>query len=803
MRGAGLFKDGLVAADPPVTWEQTQSWPTNKVCVRGSLYPALDIDSEHQIINHAVMDAVEQWLGGGALQRRGRKNSSRLLTPFQAAEPGSVKSWRISFRVPGHTSPDGKDYLVELIAAGKQWVGSGTHTSGADYEWIQGTWPVEVPDADMSMPVLRDQAHADELREVVLAVLKKHGCEIIAAPEGPKGGTSLDHVDTRDLDPIVPLETLEKALEATTPFGPDHQAHHDDGVALVAAMRYMLGRDGEVMPDFVRNWFAEGWGGAEVAERIWESCDWVEPSPARFMRHLAENCTDPERVAFKVVQRARNDREGIDLFAAPVDEEMLQIGEPSPERPARGGDDRPGDPEEVLRNLTRSVIHLDFKDGWVDRSVTREDMVVKDLLSFNNSDIARRISEADWRAREGRGRARKASEVLLARPDLTRVQAMTYDPTMPTPIFERDGILVLNTYVPHRIERRHVEDAEVAIFLAFLRLTVPNEREQVIILDWLSFIAQNVGKKVQWAPVFFSETHGTGKDSLLRVLRSIVGRHNFKEIDGRAVEELFNDDWTASRVTYLNELESHHRRNVYDSLKRWVSSTGSDDIRVNKKFQSSYRVPNRHCWVITTNKADALALDVQDRRFVIIQFREQKLTKEERTPFHEFMDNGGGDVVASWLLQRKISDAFDAFDCPAGGDAKKAMIWRAVPPDVESFMDLITEGAWSERTVVSLPEARSYAGQNARLKNVDFALRQAGFVTVSSDGRGRINTGGHGSPKVKVYVRVGSEAHAQSISRGRQQGWQSILMRRLLDEQKSTGSHEAEATEEMMRPKAV
>jgi hypothetical protein len=786
MTGSGLLKEGLKASDPAVTWGDIQDWPTDTVCVRGSLFPALDIDAEHQIINHAVMAAVERWLDSGPLQWRGRKGSHRILTPFEAFTPGSIRDWIIKFRVPGHTSPDGRPYIVELKGAGRQWLGSGLHPDGSRYEWIQGTEAIDVPDAELGMPGI-DMARAERLRMLVLDVLQKHGCEIIEAPQGPKGGQSLDRVDTRDLDPMVDLETLERALKAT-PIGEDTVGGYDQSIAIVAAMRFVLGREGVELPECVRQWCIDGFGDDTWIEAKWHTLDEVEPEPAAFMRYLQIHCTDSE--AYDAVQGARNARQAIDLFAAPVDPEMLEDRpHPGPARPGEAA--APSDTQTELDELRRDLVHIDETDDWV---VISRNMRVKPQ-ALNASWIGCRITHLDFMLQGDRPRRRPATQVMLL-GDVARVDRVTYWPGR-KPLFRELGDRYYNFWREFHILDRKVTDEDVRPFLDVVEHVFRTDADRDLFLDWSSFIAQRPGEKINWALVLKSHTQGVGKDTLLGCIREGVVGWNFAEISPSQFADKFTGVWAMSQVVLVQELPSFQKRDLYDRFKGYTASSASGGITVEEKFMKAYQVPNLHIWCLTTNKDDALMMEATDRRFAVIGTREKAMPEGIKDAFFPWAKSGGYALVGAWLKQRAISDAFKPHSCPTPSDAKRDMMRAAVTPEMDELITYLTEGGGKDRTVINLQEAIMRSRGPGRVmgrQNVVRCLELAGFeLPAKRDEKKRIMVG---KGKAQVWVRGQDLVTATH----------RVIAERLLAEEEDQAPDMAKVTRanlEAARPKAV
>jgi hypothetical protein len=94
---------------------------------------AIDIDIDEPMRAVEVQMTVESHLGVSTVVRT-RGNSSRLLIVYRAAEGGEPRKVTLS-------SDHGK---IEVLGYGQQFVAYGTHYSGAELEWLNGS-PLTVP----------------------------------------------------------------------------------------------------------------------------------------------------------------------------------------------------------------------------------------------------------------------------------------------------------------------------------------------------------------------------------------------------------------------------------------------------------------------------------------------------------------------------------------------------------------------------------------------------------------------------------------------------------------------------------
>ena len=117
------------------------------------------------------------------------------------------------------------------------------------------------------------------------------------------------------------------------------------------------------------------------------------------------------------------------------------------------------------------------------------------------------------------------------------------------------------------------------------------------------------------AIIFSSETHGTGKDTLLNVMRRIIGRHSKHYC---SESQFWNGHDTGKEGTILAHLEevgSAANKAKKNELKALITA---DSININPKGVKAYDIPNVMRIMMTTNEPDPVKVEESDRRFLII-----------------------------------------------------------------------------------------------------------------------------------------------------------------------------------------
>jgi hypothetical protein len=635
--------------------------------IQARAFPALDIDVT-QPDAAAAIEALALEVLGDAPARIGR--APKVLLPYR----GDVGKRSVSFTLP---SSDERQ-LVEVLGRGNFWVAEGVHPkTGQPY-----SWPRNRRAADQL--ALIDEEKLDAFFEALERRLEDLGARDIWV--SGRGASFAAKVAAADL--LAPsLDRVRQALLHVPNHG-DAALDYDRWLAVLSKIKGASGEDGL---EIAHEWSSGALTGGEAeanskydpddTERRWQSIQ-----PRTGWPELARMAQESSGGAFNTAE---------DEFTA------LEEGAPSSLTELAA----------AVRAAAGSFVYCEPTGEWVR---IRDGRVMKKEV-FNDTAEARLVANADlservrsWREAGAKGpRPSMQSPHRLLIPRVRVVQEISYCPAQPQ-IYDsasRHGGCGFNTYVapPRPFAGRRIADEEVLPFLELVEWVFPDATSATLLLDWMSFIAQNPGAKIQWAPVLFSITQGVGKDTVLRVLRyGVTGEDNVASIPPHRVEGEFNADWAPKQVVLVDELPSYQKRDLYDRLKALVAS-GAGSISVNPKGLARYEMPNLQCWCFTTNKSDALALETTDRRFVILQAREERMSEDIRTRFNAWGDwndatrsgsRRGYHLAGEWLRQRSISASFSPFECNVSTEAKEQMRKEARGPLQEYLEDGIADRNW-------------------------------------------------------------------------------------------------------------
>ena len=260
-------------------------------------------------------------------------------------------------------------------------------------------------------------------------------------------------------------------------------------------------------------------------------------------------------------------------------------------------------------------------------------------------------------------------------------------------IFTHDDKYMLNSYhdsgclVADDID----EDGQKVIdmFMAHIRFTLSDEREQRILLDWLAFVVQHPGERINWA-LLLQGAQGTGKSYFVKLLQLVLGEH-VRNLDPTAISGRFTSWAHGSLVVAVEEIRISGT-NKYEVLDRMKPFITNDTVQIEEKGRDHRTVPNFTSYLLLTNHKDAIPITAGDRRYCVLFSRVQtesqlysELGGEQQASdyFAHLFDETKRrcDVLAKLLREHKISADFNHRGRAPDTDARRKMMNNATSPD--------------------------------------------------------------------------------------------------------------------------
>ena len=270
-------------------------------------------------------------------------------------------------------------------------------------------------------------------------------------------------------------------------------------------------------------------------------------------------------------------------------------------------------------------------------------------------------------------------------------------------IFEYEGKLMLNGYYVSGVEPCNAinDDGQAVIDMVreHVKFSISDEREQRILIDWLAYIVQNPGKRVNWA-LLLQGAQGSGKSYFVKLLQYVLGEH-VRNLDPTAIAGRFTGWAHGSLVIGVEEIRisGTNRYEVLDRMKPFITN---DTIQIEEKGRDHRTVPNFTSYLMLTNHKDAIPLTSGDRRYCVIFSRiqsEEQLYKELDSEkgaeqYFERLFNETArraDALKRWLLDWELSAEFNPQGRAPDTKARQMMMSVATSPERLAVEDAIME----------------------------------------------------------------------------------------------------------------
>lgn len=266
-----------------------------------------------------------------------------------------------------------------------------------------------------------------------------------------------------------------------------------------------------------------------------------------------------------------------------------------------------------------------------------------------------------------------------------------------------DGKRMLNSYRRQGVKPCKVLDKEgdelVSLFLAHLEHLIEDAVERAIVLNWMAFMYQNPGKRVNWSLVL-QGTQGSGKSYIGNVMTLLLGS-NVQSLDTGTISGRFTSWATGAILNIVEEIRisGTNRWGIMDKIKPYITN---DQVICERKGRDVVTLPNFTSYLLLSNHKDCIPIDGEDRRYCVIYSRLQ--TSEQ---LHDYFGGVKGvatyfdtlfnktrarpDALAHFFTHYVVCPSFDPFGRAPYTESKGQMVDLAVSEHRDVLDELISK----------------------------------------------------------------------------------------------------------------
>jgi hypothetical protein len=231
--------------------------------------------------------------------------------------------------------------------------------------------------------------------------------------------------------------------------------------------------------------------------------------------------------------------------------------------------------------------------------------------SFVDIASKKMLSSKAFNHRYGAEGGAEAYNRAIQSKSIARYDGVCYRPSG-ADVVEIGGRDCFNMYHPQQIEPL---DGTPQMFLWHLKYLIPDPASREHLINWLSWLVQHPDQKMMHAVLLLGRKR-TGKSWFAELLKVLLGSANCSEPSKRRVASDFNG-WLAYRqLIIIHELREKGARGLYDELKELITQ---GTVGINLKGVESFEVGNFANFFTISNHEDALPIDDQEGRYLVIR----------------------------------------------------------------------------------------------------------------------------------------------------------------------------------------
>ncbi|WP_374577387.1 bifunctional DNA primase/polymerase [Phenylobacterium sp.] len=303
--------------------------------------------------------------------------------------------------------------------------------------------------------------------------------------------------------------------------------------------------------------------------------------------------------------------------------------------------------------LPRDSAEHDFPDEAlqeVSRKLADEYAWVVDAECFVRRRDTKKFSAAQFKS--FKGGYWPDGDILSAiwkdRLPIEKFESLVYLPDQPEHVANPYGGRLYNIWRDTSVKPRA---GDVTIFMEHMAYLFPNERERGYVLDYLSLLVRRPSEKIHFA-LLVRGANGTGKSWLGRLVGQIVGEPNISRPSNSVVSETYTGWQEGAQIAVLEELMTLGRQEIANRLKPVITDPY---LTIRELYGRAYNIPNHLNLICFTNYADALPIEKDDRRWLVVFSPAEKKDAAYYESLFAFLDGDGPAAVADFLSKREVA----------------------------------------------------------------------------------------------------------------------------------------------------
>ena len=263
-----------------------------------------------------------------------------------------------------------------------------------------------------------------------------------------------------------------------------------------------------------------------------------------------------------------------------------------------------------------------------------------------------------------------------------KFESLVFEPGAPEEI---DGV----AYNLWRRPRIVAATGEADWFVEHVGYLFPNQKAAAVVLDYLALLVREPFEKILFALLIYGKKHGTGKSAIGLLLQKLIGVGNVVFPSNDEISEKYTEWQEGAQLAIIEELMMLGRQQVSNRLKPVITQP---DLRIRAMYRASYSTPNRLNLLAFTNYPDALKVENEDRRWLIVESPVEPTTPEYYAELFAHLENDEDIAAVKQFLQNRDVELNPKGRAPMSA-AKAEMVEQALSNEEAFLLERFETGA--------------------------------------------------------------------------------------------------------------
>jgi hypothetical protein len=236
------------------------------------------------------------------------------------------------------------------------------------------------------------------------------------------------------------------------------------------------------------------------------------------------------------------------------------------------------------------------------------------------------------------------------------------------------------------------KQGDTSLFDAHIAYLFPDKRDQDLLLNWMAGVLQHPETKPRHQLFIQGRVQGTGKTLFPRLLRELLGHGVCQALTQDIIENGFTGWAIGTKFAWIEEVRNLSNKQTTNKLHTWASES---TITINQKNLPTFVMDQAIAFMLMSNKDDALALDLTDRRYLVLNTEARVHPQGSAYYDRLYGVHGVGGILHApnslaaiyWKLLHRPIDGYSVEQPAPNTSAKRAMIDAAAPDAVRWMLN--------------------------------------------------------------------------------------------------------------------